>query len=76
MSFLQSCPGGPGGCRKPEAFCEAVLPELWQTSSNARGLSVSLSLSGASKDSYFKAFWAHRPYYIRLLGYFDAKGYG
>ena len=26
-----------------------------------------------SKDSYFKA-WAQRPCYVRLLGYFDAKG--
>ena len=30
----------------------------------------------ASKDSSFKALGAQRPYYIRLLGYFAAKGTG
>ena len=26
------------------------------------------------KGLIFTGFWAQRPYYIRLLGYFDAKG--
>ena len=26
------------------------------------------------KTRLYKAFWAQRPYYIRLLGYVDAKG--
>ena len=40
----------------------------------------------ASEDSHFKAFgpkdpniqgfWAQRPQYTRLLGYFDARGFG
>ena len=29
----------------------------------------------ALKGLIFKGFWAQRPHYIRLLGYFDAKGY-
>ena len=32
------------------------------------------TLTLPSKDSYFRAFGAQRPYCIRLLGYFDAKG--
>ena len=26
------------------------------------------------KGLIFAGFWAQRPYYVRLLGYFDAKG--
>ena len=33
---------------------------------------MSLSIEGL----IFQGFWAQRPYYIRLLGYFDAKGVG
>ena len=40
------CKAVRAGAEKNSAFCEAVLPELWQTSSYACGLSVSLSLSG------------------------------
>ena len=25
---------------------------------------------------YFKALWGRRPYYVKLLGYFDAQGMG
>ena len=47
--FSESVPfwvGSRRGPKKSSAFCEAVLPELGQTSSYACGLSVGLSLSG------------------------------
>ena len=47
-------------------------PWLWNDQKPAE---VSQTLI-PSKDSSFKAFGAQRPYYMRLLGYFDAKGNG
>ena len=39
-----------------------------------QGLPTNPKTPNGPKDSFFEGFWAQRPYYIRLLGYFEPEG--
>ena len=69
-------PFGILGNPKPEHICSvssSILEDQADLEPQSRQPNVA-ALTLSIEGLIFQGFWAQRPDYIRLLGYFDAKG--